>query len=181
MQKGCDNFHMTEVVKFHKVSFEQFQMDVNALGRSLGMDAVDDTGIKKCYESLQLPKRSTAGSAGYDFFFPYKCLEVNPGYRIVIPTGIRAEIDDGWVLMLYPRSSLGFKYGMRFGNVIPVIDSDYFFADNEGHILADIRVDDPLILTQHDRYMQGILLPYGVAYGDNVQTKRTGGIGSTGK
>lgn len=181
MQKGCDNFYMTEVVKFHKVSFEQFQMDVNTIARSLGMDAVDDTDIRERYESLQLPKRSTAGSAGYDFFFPYKRLEVTPGYRIVVPTGIRAEIDEGWVLMLCPRSSLGFKYGMRFSNTLGIIDSDYIFADNEGHIMADIRTDDPFTLTQHDRYMQGILLPYGVAYGDNVQTKRTGGIGSTGK
>ncbi len=60
--------------------------------------------------------------------------ELKPGETIKIPTGIRVKINDGWVLKLYPRSGLGFKFRVQMNNTVGIIDSDYYNSDNEGHI-----------------------------------------------
>ena len=64
-----------------------------------------------------------------------------PGETIKIPTGIRAEMKEDWVLQIYPRSGLGFKYRLQMNNTVGIIDSDYFFSDNEGHIFMKITND----------------------------------------
>ena len=87
-----------------------------------------------------MPERATVGSAGYDFFSPID-FALAPGETIKIPTGIRAKIDDGWVLKIYPRSGLGFKFRLQLNNTVGIIDSDYFYSDNEGHIMAKITND----------------------------------------
>ena len=87
---------------------------------------------------IPLPKRATAGSAGYDFISPLE-VTVPAGGTALIPTGIRAEMEPGWVLMLFPRSSLGFRHALRLSNTVGVIDSDYAFAKNEGHIMVKLR------------------------------------------
>ena len=43
-----------------------------------------------------------------------------------------------WVLKCYPRSGLGFKYRLQLNNTVGIIDSDYFYSDNEGHIFSKI-------------------------------------------
>ena len=85
------------------------------------------------YEGIKLPVRATSGSAGYDFFAPFDFI-LAPSQTIKIPTGIRCEIDEGWVLKIYPRSGLGFKFRLQLNNTVGIIDSDYFYSDNEGHI-----------------------------------------------
>lgn len=92
------------------------------------------------YEQLQLPGRATSGSAGYDFHAPF-AFTLKPGESIRIPTGIRARIEEGWVLKLYPRSGLGFKYRLQMDNTVGIIDSDYFNSDNEGHIFIKMTND----------------------------------------
>ena len=129
---------------------------------------------------IALPKRATAGSAGYDFVSPVE-VTVEPGETALIPTGIRAEMDPGWVLLLFPRSSLGFKYSLRLANTVGVIDSDYAFAKNEGHIMVKLRkpLSVPVTIGRGDRFCQGIFLPYGTAEEDEVTAGRVGGFGST--
>ena len=129
---------------------------------------------------IALPKRATAGSAGYDFVSPVE-VTVEPGKTALIPTGIRAEMDPGWVLLLFPRSSLGFKYSLRLANTVGVIDSDYAFAKNEGHIMVKLRnpLSVPVTIGRGDRFCQGIFLPYGTAEEDEVTAGRVGGCGST--
>ena len=129
---------------------------------------------------IPLPKRATAGSAGYDFVSPVE-VTVEPGETALIPTGIRAEMDPGWVLLLFPRSSLGFKYSLRLANTLGVIDSDYAFAKNEGHIMVKLRnpLSVPVTIGRGDRFCQGIFLPYGTAEEDEVTAGRVGGFGST--
>lgn len=60
---------------------------------------------------------------------------------------------------------------------------DYYFSDNEGHIFAKITNDGKegkfISLSARDSFMQGIFLPYGLTYADNVKTIRNGGFGST--
>ena len=129
---------------------------------------------------IALPKRATTGSAGYDFVSPLE-VTVEPGETALIPTGIRAEMDPGWVLLLFPRSSLGFKYSLRLANTVGVIDSDYAFAKNEGHIMVKLRnpLSVPVTIGRGDRFCQGIFLPYGTAEEDEVTAGRVGGFGST--
>lgn len=169
---------MKKIAKFEKVSFDEFAKGWND---SFGDDIET---VKKIYENIKLPKRATLGSAGYDFFAPIE-IELKPGETIKIPTGIRAKMDDGWVLKLYPRSGLGFKYRLQLNNTVGIIDSDYYYSDNEGHIFAKITNDTnegrEVVIPSGDGFMQGIFLEYGITVDDDTDGVRNGGFGSTTK
>ena len=168
------------MIKFEKVSLGQFMKDCRTLESSGSLWFSGDDEIEKIYEQIQLPRRGTMRSAGYDFYMPFPASFVS-GNPVMIPTGIRALINEGTFLMCVPRSGLGFKYGMRLKNSLGVIDSDYKFAENEGHIMAKIDTDLPFKLAGGDRFMQGIIIPYFITDDDDpIQRERTGGFGSTG-
>ncbi len=156
------------VAKFTHVSEEQYAEAMQ------GQDCLP-------LNEIPLPKRATAGSAGYDFVSPVD-VTVSGGGTALIPTGIRAEMRPGWVLLLFPRSSLGFRHALRLSNTVGVIDSDYAFAKNEGHIMVKLRnpLDQPVAIGKGERFCQGVFLPYGTAEEDEVTAERTGGFGSTG-
>lgn len=172
---------MNKIAKFNKVSLDRFKKDFLDTFFN-GEDAVDDVNINEIYDSIKLPKRATTGSAGYDFFTPIK-IDLKPNETIKIPTGIRVQIDDGWVLKCYPRSGLGFKYRLQLNNTVGIIDSDYFYSDNEGHIFAKITNDtneDKIIhINVGEGFMQGIFVQYGITVDDEVTEIRNGGFGST--
>ena len=132
-------------------------------------------------EDIPLPKRATAGSAGYDFVSPVETV-IPAGGSALIPTGIRAETEPGWVLMLFPRSSLGFKHGIRLSNTTGIIDSDYASAKNEGHIMVKLRnpSEHPVTIGRGERFCQGVFLSYGTAEETGECAERQGGFGSTG-
>ena len=132
--------------------------------------------------AIPLPARATAGSAGYDFICPAD-ITLQPGEAVTIPTGIRCEMQPGWVLMVFPRSGLGFKHQVRLANTVGVIDSDYFHAANEGHIMVRIvnGGDHAVSIAKGERFCQGVFLPHGLAEEDEVLADREGGFGSTGK
>lgn len=168
------------MAEFKKVSYEQFLKDCMSLESSGSLWFMNESAVSDIYESIQLPRRATNGSAGYDFFIPFPAsfITINP---VLIPTGIRVQLDPGQFLMCVPRSGLGFKYGMRLRNSVGIIDEDYFNADNEGHIMAKICCDEPFKLDAGDRFMQGIILNYGTVKTDEpIKRKRKGGFGSTG-
>lgn len=168
---------MVGMAQFSKVSFEQFARSATD---KLGITPQEAIGV---YESVILPKRATSGSAGYDFFTPVK-IELAPGESLSVPTGIRARIDEGWVLMLYPRSGLGFKYGMKLANTVGVIDSDYYYSDNEGHIIAKITntsADKTITVEAGKGFIQGVFTPFGITVDDEADGVRNGGFGSTTK
>lgn len=173
---------MEIVAKFWKVSFEQFKKDW--LKHDPINPPLDYNELRLIYDNIQLPKRATAGSAGYDFFMPefmkQTFNEKTMQYEITIPTGVCCEIKDGWVLMLYPRSGLGFKHGVRLANSVGVIDSDYYHADNEGHILVKLVNCGGISFKEGMAFCQGVFMPYGVTLDDEAENKRTGGMGSTG-
>ena len=133
-------------------------------------------------EEIPMPRRATKGSAGYDFVSPVEAV-IPPGGEALIPTGIRAEMEEGWVLMLFPRSSLGFRHGLRLSNTVGVIDSDYAYARNEGHIMVKLRNPgpDPVTIGRGERFCQGVFLPYGTAEEGQDFAERSGGFGSTGR
>ena len=166
--------------KFEKVSFEQFLKDCKSLEASGTLWFASDEKVREVYDSIQLPKRATPGSAGYDFYMPFPASLIT-GVPVVIPTGIRVKLDRGMFLMCVPRSGLGFKYGMALRNTTGVIDEDYYGSDNEGHIMAKITTEESFLLPAGDRFMQGIIMKYAVTSDDQpIKHSRNGGFGSTG-
>lgn len=176
------------IAQFEKVSYEQFFDDFtktfNMIQDTMTPEEYElvSNSVRKVYNSIKLPKRATKGSAGYDFFTPID-LKIVPNTTVKIPTGIRCKMKKNYVLQIYPRSSLGFKYRLWLDNLVGIIDSDYYESDNEGHIFIKITnntLDDKTInLKQGDAFAQGIFTKYYLAKEDKVKTKRNGGIGST--
>ena len=170
---------MHRIAKFHFVSPGQFLTAMQE-----GYPQYTEAQIKEMYENLKLPRRATKGSAGYDFFSPAD-FTIKPGETIKIPTGIRVEMDQEWVLKCYPRSGLGFKFRLQLNNTVGIIDSDYFYSDNEGHIFAkltnDTNENKVVELKADTGFMQGIFVEYGITVDDDVTDVRNGGFGSTTK
>lgn len=163
-------------MKFEKVSFEEFK---KAVADFFDIGDHADIIIKEAYDKIKIPTRSTEGSAGYDFSSPFE-FNLVQGEEVVIPTGIRMQIDEGYFLMMMPRSSYGIKKKMYIANTVPVIDSDYYYADNEGHILICVGTrNHAMTIPEGERFAQGVILPFATVDDDDVTTKRTGGIGST--
>ena len=162
---------MKKIAQFEKVSLAQF------------LDGCKRPDAEEIYAKIALPKRATTGSAGYDFFAPFD-INLNAGETAKIPTGIRVKIDEGWLLSLYPRSGLGFKFRLQLDNTIGIIDSDYYFSDNEGHIFAkitnDSRENKALHIPAGAGFIQGIFTEYGITVDDDATETRNGGFGSTG-
>ena len=171
--------------KFEKVSYEAFEECAriqgltkdNAMYHSLDL-------LRKGYDDIKLPRRATVGSAGYDFFAPYE-IDLKPGESWIIPTCIRCKMNPGWVLKIYPRSGLGFKYKLQLMNTVGIIDEDYYNSDNEGHIMIKIYNDSPdgqeIIIPRGEAFAQGIFLQYGITENDTANGIRNGGFGSTSK
>ncbi len=170
---------MKRIAKFYKVSFEQFEESWK--------DDFPETSpeeIREIYEKIKLPARATKGSAGYDFFSPID-FELKPGETLKIPTGIRVSMEEDWVLCIFPRSGLGFKYRLQMNNTVGVIDSDYYDSDNEGHIFLKMTNDSnegkTVSVSQGNGMAQGIFFQYGITEDDQAEEERNGGFGSTTK
>ena len=168
---------MKIVGKFEKVSYGQF-------AQGMAEHGFEEGAIRQAYDALTLPKRATRGSAGYDFKAPL-AFDLATGKSIKIPTGIRVKIDDGWWLGCLPRSGLGFKYKLQLDNTMGVIDSDYYYSGNEGHIFVKLTNDNrkgkELSVKAGDGFMQAIFLLYGITHDDAADGVRDGGFGSTGR
>lgn len=150
--------------KFYKVSFEQFAA----------------YGDEEIYRNIALPRRATAHSAGYDFFAPDDIV-LQAGETTTVATGIRAYMPEDWCLLIFPRSGLGFKYRLKLNNTVGVIDSDYFGAENEGHVFVRMtnEGDKPLHVKRGQAFCQGIFLRYMLTEDDDATETRSGGLGST--
>ena len=170
---------MKKIAQFFKVSYEEFEKGMKDTFKNM-----QEKDIEELYWEIKLPKRATRGSAGYDFYTPFS-FTLQPGETIKIPTGIRAKMEEDWVLKLYPRSGLGFKFRLQLNNTVGIIDSDYYNSDNEGHIFAKITNDTKegkiISLEKGAGFMQGIFLEYGITVDDDADGVRNGGFGSTGK
>lgn len=168
---------MKRVARFEKVSLQQFME-----GWTDTFGPQEPEVIEQIYDSIRLPRRATAGSAGYDFFAP-AAITLKPGETVKVPTGIRVWMEPEWVLKCYPRSGLGFKYRLQLNNTVGIIDSDYYYSDNEGHIFSkltnDSREGKTVEISAGDGFMQGIFVEYGITLDDCVDNVRNGGFGST--
>lgn len=165
------------IARFHKVTYDRFYKDTKDT-----FPWMTDDKIQKYYDEIALPTRSTMYSAGYDIRTPI-LLTVKPGETAKFPTGIRCEMDSDYVLLVFVRSSLGIKSGVVLSNGTAIIDSDYAYADNEGHIwLKLLNESDKVFQCEAGaKVCQGIFVKYGVTEDDEAADVRVGGIGSTGK
>ncbi len=161
---------MKRIAKFEKVSQSRLSEDMASI-----------FGEEK-NAVINLPKRATAGSAGYDFYSPFD-FALSPKTSIRIPTGVRVKMEEGWALKIYPRSGLGFKYRLMLDNTVGVIDSDYYYSDNEGHIQIKITnwSDKTLSVKAGEAFAQGVFVEYGITVDDDAVAARNGGFGSTDK
>lgn len=130
-----------------------------------------------CNSDLK-PRRATKYSAAYDFISPADFVVPSHG-ECLIETGVAVELDDDKVLMLFVRSSYGFKYGITLSNGTGIIDKDFYPNTMKCKLRNDS--DKDFIIHKGDHYMQGIIINYFKTIDDNTETVRTGGIGSTGK
>ena len=159
--------------KFEIISEEQWNKDISIL----------DSPKCAIIDHLK-PHRSTKHSAGYDFISPIEI--IIPAHGMAkIPTGIKAQMNEDEVLYIYSRSSIGFKTAIRLSNVVGVVDCDYYNnPDNEGHIFIKFfnPTDKDYQIHIGDKIAQGIFTKYlTVDDEEEIETERSGGLGSTGK
>jgi len=168
---------MKRIAQFQKVSLEQFTKDWLDFDSNATAD-----DIKLLYEEIKLPRRATRGSAGYDIFSPIS-FTLAPSETIKFPTGIRVQMEENWVLQCFPRSGLGFKYRLQLNNTVGIIDSDYYYSDNEGHIFVKLTNDSnegkSVTVEKNTGVVQGIFIEYGITVDDDATAIRNGGFGST--
>ena len=161
------------VAKFEKVSLSQFARDAKKQ-----LPGLSDREIEEAYDRIVLPARATPFS-----------FSLCAGEEITVPTGLRCRMAEGWCLLLMPRSGLGFRLYTRLANTVGNIDSDYYHADNEGHIAVKFRLElkeTPDGLTAYSfaagsAVCQGVFVTFGITEDGAAEAKRTGGFGSTGK
>lgn len=150
-----------------------------------------------------VPKRATTYSAGYDIYLNEN-INLKANEYTIIDTGIVFEDDDilfnlnnevsknenggynakqvalhtkNYVGIIFPRSSYGFKYGLRFANSICVIDQDY-----RDTIKLKVKVDTDVSLNKGDRIAQIIFVNWLILSNEIIPTNlRGGGVGSTGE
>ena len=168
------------VARFLKISLASFNKDYKEnfpFGQKYGLDDMEITAV---YNSIKLPNRATMYSAGYDFYSPIDIV-LKPNVTVKLLTGIRCKMDNDVVLMIFPRSSLGFKYRMMLENTVGIIDSDYYNSDNEGHIMIKFtnHSNKDLVIKKGMAFAQGIFINYLLTEDDNVNNIRNGGLGST--
>ena len=137
---------------------------------------------------LGLPTYETAGAAGADLRanLPYDLrdagIEISPGGRALIPTGLRLEIPIGYEVQVRARSGLALKHGITLANAIGTIDSDY--RGDLGVILWNGGAD-VFRVTHGMRIAQMVVAPvvqatFAIVDALDETDRGAGGFGSTG-
>ena len=137
-------------------------------------------GFLKVNEELdtKLPERQTKASAGYDFYV-VEDVEIPAYGTVMLPTNVKAYMQEDEVLMLYARSSLAIKRGLTLQNTTGIIDADFYPLEIK--VALKNTTDKPVKLLKNERCAQGIFLKYLVSDNGNLDNTRDGGIGSTKK
>lgn len=147
-------------------------------GRSDGVEVL----IRRIDPGLPLPERAHPGDAGLDLYAAAD-VELGPGERALVPTGIAIALPDGYAAFVHPRSGLAARHGVTIVNAPGTVDAGY-----RGEIKVTMLNTDrsaPVRFQRGDRIAQLVVqrvervvfcevaaLP-GSARGD-------GGFGSTG-
>lgn len=169
------------MIRFKKVPNDIFKKAMSET--CVWPDLLSEDGYTdKLLDELEMPKRATAGSAGYDIRTPF-AFRLNPGKSVLVPTGISCEMPMGVMLALFPRSGLGFKFHIGLANTVGIVDSDFINSDTKGHIMVKLcnNGEKAVHFNANDKICQGILLPFCVTDDDDADGVRKGGFGSTDK
>ena len=138
-------------------------------------------------KNINLPKRSTKYAAGYDVEAAEDTVipAFKPGVKpTLVPTGLKAYMQNDEMLCLYNRSSNPKKKGLVLANSVGIVDKDYYGnSDNDGHIMYTFWnfKDEDIKVEKGERIGQAIFQKYLVADNDVAGGERTGGFGSTDK
>jgi len=137
---------------------------------------------------VKTPTRGTSGSAGIDFFvpsdYPQNLCTVSPGERFFIPSGIKANVPEGYALIAMNKSGVALKKGLTVGAC--VVDSDY---QGEIHLHLINTGTKTVTIEPGDKLTQFLLIPVDHCDVEVVQEKHlfdeetsrgSGGFGSTG-
>lgn len=134
-------------------------------------------------KEISLPMRKTVSSAGYDIESAVD-VELEPGKVKIIPTGLKAYMENDEYLSIHIRSSMAIKKGIVLINSTGIIDSDYYNnPENEGHIMIALynTGKSAFCIAKGERIAQGIFQKYLKTENDISENTRKGGFGSTGK
>ena len=132
--------------------------------------------VNRIEGEIELPKRSTAKSGGYDFVAIEDTMVAYSGVTYV-KTGIKAKFPDDEILMLCNRSSNPKKKELVLMNGVGIVDSDYYGnPDNDGEICFAFKSLNPTgtFIKAGEKLGQGIFIKYGVTDDDNASGERTG-------
>jgi dUTP pyrophosphatase len=169
----------TRIRDFEKVSYTQFIKDCIKCGIEY-----PQTIMEGIYDDIQLPRRATLKSSGYDFISPFS-FSLKPNETKKFPLGIKSYMQNDETLLIFPRSSVGFKYKIKIDNTVGIIDQDFYNnQDNEGNIHISItNTGDKVWEVQAgDRICQGIFIKYFTTDSDfPISENRVGGNGSSGR
>lgn len=178
MVKHIKGFRNEDMIEKHFTN----KKGVNVVRKIRGFEIVDDIH-RKNEDEIILPTRGSKHSAGYDFYTPIP-IRLQPNEKKTVWTDVKAYMQEGEVLKMYVRSSIGIKKGIILSNGTGIIDMDYYSnPDNDGNIgicLTNISGKE-VYIEANDRIAQGIFIPFLVADNGNTEEERNGGIGSTGK
>lgn len=171
-------------MKFEKISEKEFTKYLHKNKPVLLSDSQLRSDIEYFTTRMPVPKRSTSGSAGYDFVCPITVL-IPAHSSAKVPTGIKVKLDDDKFLAMYIRSGYATKHQLELQNQVSIIDSDYYGNEkNEGHIIEYVKnnSDESVVIERGSRFCQGIIQQFFVVETDDYGQgkKRTGGFGSTG-
>ena len=186
-----------DVARFEKVPYEEFASSLTSYYKE---KTFSEAELHMMYDNVELPKRATPGSVGYDFFMPFDAT-LTPGSQIMIPTGIRCVfLKEEFGLFLMPKSR-NVNTSIRLSKTIAAIDNDYHKSKNYGHIMIFLefpanhtfptersslfgKIIDKFRRPYHynvgDGFVQGIFHEIGLVEGEvPPEDERDGGFGST--
>jgi dUTP pyrophosphatase len=134
-------------------------------------------------QGLPLPAYATGGAAGMDLLAAViDPMVINPGERMLVPTGLTIALPPDHELQIRPRSGLALKNGVMLPNTPGTVDEDY---RGEVQVIVINLGQEPFTVTRGMRIAQAVLAPVTHATWQEVEslpdsTRGTGGFGSTG-
>lgn len=161
----------------------------------------------KLHKDVQIPTKATEGSACFDLsYFPWtdevtvysktsgkfvrpinqddRSIVIMPGDRMLIPTGLVADIPEGYFLRAYTRSSVGLKKGLHLAQSVGIIDSDY----TDELFIPFINVSEVRVKIEPGERLIQIEMVKSIPYDikeikkrPELKKDRKGGFGSTGE
>lgn len=131
----------------------------------------------------ELPAYETPSAAGMDVrAFTREPITVKPMQRVLVPTGLRVQLPQGYEMQLRPRSGLALRHGITLVNTPGTVDADY--RGEIGVIVINLS-DQPFVIHDGDRICQMVITRYSHVKWEEVKridetVRGDGGFGHTG-